>query len=171
MRRRSTLPPLAVLLLAAATTAAAAQEKPPAAPPAAARSPLAIEEVAIDPAAPGAATLCKLRVRVKNGGTRVASRLAFAVTINGQALPVYSNQLSLQHLPPGQVSEVPLYNFWTTETGRPAAPGGKLAVTVSLTEAAWVEVKDEEGVEVQRPLGSVPGLPVSKTLTVVLNKP
>ena len=172
MRRRMPLPPLPLLacLLLFATTAAA-QDPPAATPPPPARSPLAVEVVTIDPAAPGPATLCRLRVKVRNGGARTASRLAFTVAINGQALPVYANQLYLQHLPPGQVTEVPLYNFWTTESGRAAAPDGKLTITVSLAEASWVEVEDDEGVEVSRPLGAVSGLPVSKSLTVVLKKP
>lgn len=151
-----------ICLLAAA--AAGAQPPAPAPPP----SPLALEEVAIEPAAPAADTLCKLRVKVKNGGDRVASRLAFEVTLNGKALPVYANQLYLQNLPPGQVSEVRLYNFWTTETGRPAPADGKLTVEVALKEATWVEVRTEEGVEVSRPLGPVPGLPVTKGLSVQL---
>ncbi len=142
----------------------AAQEAPP--PP----SPLAIEEIAVDPAAPGPDTLCKLRVKVRNGGQQIASRLAFAVKINGQPLPVYANQLYLQNLPPGQASEVRLYNFWTTETSRPVPKDGKLAIEVALKEASWVEVKTEEGVEVSRPLGTVPGLPVAKSLTLTLRK-
>lgn len=169
MRRRTSLSQLACLLLFA--IASAAQDQQAAAPPPPARSPLRIEEVVIDPAAPGPATLCKLRVKVRNGGAQTASRLAFTVSINGRALPVYANQLYLQHLPPGQVTEVPLYNFWTTESGRPAAPDGKVTVAVSVAEASWVDVKDEEGVEVSRPLGAVPGLPVSKSLTVALKKP
>jgi hypothetical protein len=168
MRRRTSLSHLACLLLL--STASAGQDAPAAAPPPPARSPLAVEEVAIDPAAPGPATLCKLRVKVSNGGAQIASRLAFTVALDGQALPVYANQLYLLHVPPGQVAEVPLYNFWTTESGRPAAPDGKLTVMVTLAEASWVEVEDEDGVEVSRPLGAVPGLPVSKSLTVTLKK-
>ncbi|HEX9668804.1 MAG TPA: hypothetical protein VGC93_04905 [Thermoanaerobaculia bacterium] len=155
---------LGICLLAAA--AAGAQPPAPAPPP----SPLALDEVAIEPAAPAADTLCKLRVKVRNGGDRVASRLAFEVKLNGQALPVYANQLYLQNLPPGQVSEVRLYNFWTTESGRPAPADGKLTVEVALKEATWVEVKMEEGVEVSRPLGPVPGLPVAKSFTLQLAK-
>ncbi|HEX5760769.1 MAG TPA: hypothetical protein VF121_16390 [Thermoanaerobaculia bacterium] len=157
---------LAALLLAAAAAAAQPPAEPAAPPP----SPLGLEEVAIEPAAPAVETLCKLRVKVRNGGDRIASRLAFEVKLNGQALPVYARQLYLQNLPAGQVSEVRLYNFWTTESSRPAPKDGKLTVEVALKEATWVEVAMEEGVEVSRPLGPVPGLPVAKALAVQLKK-
>jgi len=166
MRCRRNL--LALLAACALAAGAAAEETPQAAAPAA--SPLSLEELTIEPAAPGPATLCKLRVKVKSGGTQVASRLGFAVKINGQALPVYTNQLYLQNLPPGEVSEVRLYNFWTTETTRPLPKDGKLTVEVALQEASWVENKTEQGVEVSRPLGPVPGLPVAKSLTITLKK-
>jgi hypothetical protein len=157
---------LLAVVLALTAAAAAAQEAPATPPPA----PLAIAEVAIEPAAPGPETLCKLRVKVRNEGPQIASRLAFEVKLNGQPLAVYANQLYLQNLPPGEVSEVRLYNFWTTETGRPLPKDSKLTVEVALKEASWVEVKTEEGVEVSRPLGTVPGLPVAKSLTITLKK-
>jgi hypothetical protein len=165
MRCRRTL--LALLAACALAAAGAADDEPPAAR---ATLPLSLEELTIEPAAPGPATLCKLRVKVRNGGTQVASRLGFAIKINGQALPVYANQLYFQNLPPGEVSEVRLYNFWTTETTRPLPKDGKLTVEVALQEASWVENTTEQGVEVSRPLGPVPGLPVAKSLTVVLKK-
>jgi hypothetical protein len=70
-------------------------------------------------------------------------------------------------LPPEEVTEVRLYNFWTTETGRPAPADGRLAVAVELTEAHWYRIaEDDEGVEVWTPLEPVSGLPSAQTLTV-----
>jgi hypothetical protein len=143
-------------------------------PPPAAKSPLSVEAVEILPADPGPETLCQLRVKIRNGGTRKISALAFAVRLGGLALPVYQHQIYLRRIEPGTTAEVRLFNFWTTEAGRPAplAPkDGRLQVEVSLTEARWVEVKNEGGAEVVTPGGSVPGLPVSAKLTVPLKTP
>jgi hypothetical protein len=148
----------------AATPAAAV----PSNPPAAAKSLLAVESIAILPADPGPDTLCQLRVKVRNGGTRKASALAFAVRVDGVALPVYKHQLYLQQIDPGATAEVRLFNFWTTETGRPLPKDGKLRVEVMLAEGRWVEVKIEGGAEVVTPGGTVAGLPVSTSLTVPL---
>ena len=180
-----------LLLLLCATTGA--QETPPAgvppaeappaeappaeAPPAAeaekeaAPSPLAIEAVAIEPAAPAADTLCQLRVRIKSTAERTISALDFAVAIGGTPLKVYEQQLFLETLPPGEVTEVRLYNFWTTETGRPAPADGKLKLEVTLEEAQWVEITTEDdGTEVWTLGDQVPGLPVAKELVVPLKK-
>lgn len=167
MRRSSSF--ITALLAYALAAAVTAQEKQPqaAAPPA----PLALEEILIEPAAPGPDTLCKVHVKVRNGGRQIASRLAFEVTVNGQALPAYARQLYLQNLPPGEVSEVRLWNFWTTETSRPLPANGKLVVEVVLREASWVDVVTEDGVEVSRPVGAVSGLPVRRSVTVTLRKP
>lgn len=156
---------LALAVLAAAGLAARAAEEKPAAP----ASPLAIEAIEIEPKEPGADTLCRLRVKVRNDGPRHASSLAFAVTVGGHPLSVYRNQLFMYALAPGASTEVRLYNFWTTETGRPAPADGKLAVEVALTEARWLKIgTDAEGVEVWEPLEPVPGLPVRKSLTLAL---
>jgi hypothetical protein len=121
----------------------------------------------VQPGSPGIDTLCQLRVQVRNRGERIASQLAFQVRVNGHELPVYRNQLFMQALPPGEVSEVRLYNFWTTETGRPAPEDGRLRVEVVLTEAHWYSIaEDDDGVEVWSPLEAVPGLPASGTLTL-----
>jgi hypothetical protein len=129
---------------------------------------LAVESIEILPASPGPDTLCQLRVKVKNGGTRKASALAFSVRVNGEPLAVYKHQVYLQQIDPGSTAEVRLFNFWTTETGRPVAKDGKLRLEVALAEARWVEVKSEGGAEVVTPAGDVPGLPVSASLTVPL---
>jgi hypothetical protein len=127
-----------------------------------------VESVEILPASPGPDTLCQLRVKVKNGGTHQASALVFAVRINGESLAVYKHQIYLQQIDPGATAEVHLFNFWTTETGRPIPKDGTLRVEVALAEARWVEVKSEGGAEVVTPVGAVPGLPVSASLTVPL---
>lgn len=154
---------LAASLLVAAPGAAQEEESPP--PP-----PLAIEEVIVEPAAPAADTLCRLRVKVRNRGDKIASRLGFSVRLNGQELGVYSNQLFMYPVPPGAVEEIPLYNFWSTESSRPMPAGGKLKVEVTLTEAVWTKSemeKDDQGeIEVWTPLGAVPGLPVGSSVTL-----
>lgn len=138
----------------------------------AAPSPLVLEAVEITPPEPGVDTLCRLMVKIRNGGGQPASSLHFAVSVAGQELPVYDNQVFMQPLPPEETTEVSLYNFWTTETGRAAPADGKLAVEVTLEEARWLKVeRDEEGVEVWQPLEPVPGLPLSRSVTLNLRKP
>ena len=122
------------------------------------------------PPKPGSDTLCQLRVRVKNGGSRQVSALGFEVKLNGRPLPVYEKQLYLQTIASGAAEEVRLFNFWTTESGRPAPADGKLKVEVALKEAQWVEVKSEGGAEVWKPLGPVEGLPVTAAVTLELKQ-
>lgn len=125
-----------------------------------------IEAVIVEPEKPGPETLCRLQVRLKNAGDRVASQLGFGVEINGQELPVYANQLFYYALEPGATTVMPLYNFWTTETSRPAPADGKLTVTVTLKEAEWMDISvDEEGVETWKPLGPVEELPSRASVT------
>jgi hypothetical protein len=160
----TTAPALSLVLALGAGAAA----PPPAAPPPA--SPLALEALDVQPATPAVDTLCHLTVKVRNNGSQPAASLRFAVSVAGHPLPVYDNQIFMQPLPPGATTEVKLYNFWTTETGRPAPADGKLAVAVSLEEARWLKVeKDADGVEVWQPLDPVPGLPVAKTVTLPLS--
>ncbi len=130
--------------------------------------PLSLEAIEVTPASPGPDTLCQLRIRLKNGGDKIASGLGFAVAVNDQELPVYRNQLFMQAIEPGETAEVRLYNFWTTETGRAMPKDGKLEITVRLTEARWFKIEDQEGTEVWTPIGEVGGLPVSRTHTVAM---
>jgi hypothetical protein len=169
---------LALFLLPLLAAVAAAQEPPseageaPAGDAADTTPRLALTAVAVTPPAPGIDTLCQLRVEIANRGEQPASMLAFRVSLDGQPLPVYANQLYMQELPAGQTSEVRLYNFWTTETGRPAPADGAITVEVVLTEAQWMKIaEDEEGVETWTPLAPVEGLPVSASLTVKLARP
>ena len=157
---------LALAVLTLALPVAHAQEAETAPPP------LSIEEIIVEPSNPGPDTLCKLRVKLGNKGSETASQLAFKVSLNGQELTVYGNQLFMFPVEPGGDNELKLYNFWTTETSRPTLPkDGKLTVEVSLTEARWMKIADdEEGVEVWTPLGDVEGLPVSKSITLDTKK-
>lgn len=130
---------------------------------------LSLEAVEVEPAAPAADTLCRLSVKLRNAGTGTATALGFSVRLGGQELAVYGNQLFMQAVPPGATTEVQLYNFWTTETGRSAPADGKLRVEVRLLEATWVTIeKDEEGTEVWTLGDPVPDLPVAREITVPL---
>jgi len=158
---------LAVLLVLGLTGAVslAAQEA------AAEKPPLAITAVRIEPAAPAADTLCQLRVEVKNAAERPVSALDFGVALGGTPLKVYEKQLFLENLAPGATTEIRLYNFWTTETGRPAPADGKLRVTVTLRAAQWVGITTEDdGTEVWTLGDAVPGLPVAQEIVVPLKK-
>lgn len=165
---RRTLPALLAFLALAGVSALPAQEE--AAAPAAPL--LALEAVEVEAPVPGEPpgpeSLVRLTVAIANRGERIASALAFTVEVAGQELPVYRNQVFLKAVPPGGTTELRLYNFWTGETGRPAPADGKLAVVVTLEEASWMEVADEEGVEVWKPLGAVEGLPVTASTVVAL---
>jgi hypothetical protein len=159
-RRAATLASAALLLALAATSATAApKEGVP-------KAPLSIVKVTVTPPDAAADTLCKLSVDLANGGDRIASQLAFTVKVNGRELPVYKNQLFMQRLDPGKTTTLKLYNFWTSETSRPAAADGKYEVEVSLVAAKWYQIGDDKGTEVWTPLDPVPVLPVSAKATV-----
>ena len=156
----------AAALLAASLVASLATAQEPAPPP------LAIEEIVIEPAAPTATTLCRLRLKLKNSGSEPASMLRFKVTVAGHELP----RLPQPDVPAAARCRtghrgLKLYNFWASETGRPAPADGKMAVEVTLTEAKWMKVgPDASGVETWEPLGSVPCLPLAKSVTVTLKR-
>lgn len=158
---------LAVLLVLGLAVSVAAQDE-------AAKKetpPLALASVRIEPAAPAADTLCQLRVEVANAAERPVSALDFGVALGGTPLKVYEKQLFLENLAPGSTTEIRLYNFWTTETGRPAPADGKLRLTVTLRAAQWVEITTEDdGTEVWTLGDAVPGLPVARELVVPLKK-
>lgn len=133
-------------------------------------SPLVLDALTVTPEKPSVDMLCQLRVKVRNTSNRTITALAFTVTVAGQELAVYRNQLYLQAFPPGATTELRLYNFWTSETGRPAPPDGKLPIRVTLREAQFVTVgKAENGDETWDLGDKVPGLPVTveKTLALV----
>jgi len=173
MSRNNSLVRFALALVVLCSAPAAAQDD------AAAGSQLTVTVVDVQPANPGADTLCRLTVTVANSGDRKASQLGFSVKLNGQELSVYGNQLFMYPVPAGGELEIPLYNFWTTETSRPTMPeGGKYTVEVSLLEAQWMDIsmeketvekagqQVEEDVEVWTPLGAVEDLPSSAEITL-----
>jgi hypothetical protein len=151
--------------------------------PESAASPLRVERLIVTPERPGSDTLCRLVVRLHNGGEKPMYAFAFDVELNGVPLPVYERQLFLQSIPAGKSAEVRLFNFWTTETGRARPADGRLAVEVKVREALWLDVTTEpaaadgerkadepaEPVEVWSPAGEVPGLPVRGSLTLELS--
>lgn len=142
-------------------------------------------ELVVQPTQPGPDTLCTLTVRLRNGGVRPVSALAFEVQIDGRPLPVYEKQVFMTLVPPtadgdAESSEestevrydLRLFNFWTSDSQRPAPAGGKLDVRVRLVEAQWVDVRvEEDGTEVWNLDGPVPGLPLETALTVPLAQP
>jgi hypothetical protein len=154
-------PKLLMLLLPALLLIAGAKSPDPG---------LSLEAVKVDPASPGPDTLCRLAVTLKSSGAKTASALGFRVKIDGRELPVYRNELFFRPVAPGASTEVRLHNFWSNETGRPFPVSGKMTVEVTLAEAQWMDVKTENGAEVWTPTGPVEGLPVSKSVTLTLQK-
>ena len=132
---------------------------------------LTVEKISVEPANPGPDTLCKLRVTLRNAGKEIASQLDFHVSINGQELAVYRNQLFMFPIEPEQTAEIKLYNFWSTETSRSMPKDGKLKIEVSLVGAQWMKIETEEEVEIWKPLGPVDHLPVVGDLTLKMAKP
>jgi hypothetical protein len=154
------IPALLVFSLLLASAAAQGAEPAPV---------LVLEELTVTPDKPRADTLCQLRIQVRNTSDRTVTALAFTVTVAGQELAVYRNQLYLQAFPPGATTELRLYNFWTSETGRPAPQDGKLPVRVTLREARFVTVaKAENGDETWELGDKVPGSPVTVEKTLAL---
>ena len=166
MRRISLVLGVAGALAAGGATAPSfSQESEPQAAAA-----LAITAVRVDPAQPSVDTLCRLKVEIENSDERVATQLGFTVTINGGKLPVYENHLFMFPLSPGAKTDLPLYNFWSTETSRPEPASGKLEIVVTLREARWMNIAMEGDTETWTPLGDVAGLPVSYSITVPMGK-
>lgn len=173
MRPNPLVPALAAclfLLLAAAP--GRAQEAPPGPEVEAPEPLLTLESVSVrgpvEGESPGVDSLARLSVRIANRGEEIASAFAFTVEVAGHELPVYEKQVFLKPVPPGETVELALYNFWTSETGRPAPAGGKLTVEVTLREARWMRRTVKEEVEVWTPLGAVEGLPVTASTVVSL---
>jgi len=152
---------LVLLALAGALPAQESEESSPL---------LEVEAILVEPSDPGPDTLCTLRVKIRNNGTETASQFGFTVTLNGQDLSVYGNQLFMYPVEAGESLEFPLYNFWTTETSRPTPPpDGKLRLEVAIKESQWMKIEMEDEVEVWTPLGAVDGLPVANALTLTMS--
>lgn len=133
---------------------------------------LVLENVKVEPASPGADTLCRLTVTLRNTGERQASAMEFAVKINGRDVRAYKNRLFLQPIAPGATREIRLLNFWSNESGRPLPTDGKLAVEVTLARASWMGKEAKGGADVWTPLGLADGLPLTHSLSLsMMGKP
>jgi hypothetical protein len=121
---------------------------------------VSVDAIMVAPASPGPSALCKLKVRLKNGGTQTVSYFAFKVKIDGQDVPLYKMQLYVVNIDPRTAGELELYNFYS-----PSVPKS-FDVQVTLAEAQWVQVKKEGTAITTTPSGPVAGLPTSDTLSV-----
>jgi CARDB len=171
-RVRLGAPLLAIFILFAAGRATALAQRPPeikSGKSSAERGApvLLLESLAVDPAKPGPKTLCELRARIRNKGGQAATSFLFEVRINGQEQTVYKNHAYMQPIAAGAVGEVQLFNFWTTESGRPP-PNGQLRIEVALKEARWVEVTRHGNATDEKLQGNVEGLPVSAGWAITL---
>jgi CARDB len=146
-----------VLALGSALAASAQQAK---------KQALVLENVKVEPASPGADTLCRLSVTLRNTGDRQASAMEFAVKVNGREVRAYKNRLFLEPIAPGATREIRLLNFWSNESGRPLPADGKLAVEVTLARASWMGREAKGGTEVWTPLGLTDGLPFTHSLSL-----
>jgi hypothetical protein len=108
-------------------------------------------------------TLYQLRVRIRNNGSEPASDLSFQVSVSGQRLAPYLNHNFRTDLPPGKETDVQLYNFWSSETGRPFPADSRLVVEVRLTGARWMGAGDKKPSDVQP-------LPAPFTVTLTSKK-
>lgn len=126
----------------------------------AAAADVGVDAIIVEPASPGPSTLCKLKVRVTNGGTQTVSYLKFNVTIDGQAVPTYLKQLYGINIAPGTAEEVGLYNFYSPSVVKP------FDVQVTLVEAQRVQVQKAGTSTTTTPSGPVAGLPTRASLTV-----
>jgi hypothetical protein len=157
---------LAVAVLALAVLGAPAVALGAEAPPA---PQVVIEKATVTPSEPGADTLCQLHVTLRNRGDKPASELAVTVKVNGHELPAYRPHLFMARLDPGKATELRLFNFWTSETGRPAPADGRYRVEVSLDAARWYTIEQRAAEEVWTPVGIVAGLP--SRISVTAGKP
>ncbi len=141
-----------------------------ASPPATAeKTALAFVELRVVPPQPKVDTLCRFRVFIANRSDRPISALRFAVSIDGEPLRAYDNQVFIETLAPGADTAVDLYNFWTSESERTATAGGSLEIQVRLESARFLERKiDDDGTEHIKLLGAVEGLPIEQTLTLAI---
>ena len=129
-----------------------------------ARGALTIVAVDIQPPHPGPDTLCKLKVRLRNSGSDAASNLSFQVTVNGKRLAPYMNHTFRSFVAPRKDTEVSLYNFWSSEYGRPFPSDGRLVVEVRLTAARWVAPGSTNSATLAGPVDPLPA-PFSVTLS------
>ncbi|HEV8579059.1 MAG TPA: hypothetical protein VGX68_08230 [Thermoanaerobaculia bacterium] len=154
---RSVLTTIAVLALSFAP-AAGAEKKPS----------LTLEAIRVEPASPGPDTLCRLSATVRSTGERPVSALQFMVRLNGRDLAAYKDRIYMQPIEPGAARELHLFNFWSTEAGRPAPADGKLTLQVTFAGAAWMQKEVKDSAEIWTAVGPVDGLPVTKSIVLKL---
>jgi hypothetical protein len=133
-----------------------------------AKPALTLESIKVEPASPAPETLCRLSITLRNAGERPVSALELAVKLNGRPLPAYKDRLFLKAVEPGASREIRLFNFWSTEPGRPAQ--GELTVDVTLARAAWMQKGMSGGAEIWSPAGPVEGLPVTRSVRLTMRK-
>ena len=130
-------------------------------PPYSDRSSLRIVSVDVQPGNPGPDTLCRLQVRIRNTAKVPVSDLAFRVTVNGQRLAAYVNHVFRVVVEPGRDTDLRLYNFWSSETGRPYPADGRLAIEVRVIGARWFDA------QAKQPGKPVEPLPAPFSVTLV----
>ncbi len=117
----------------------------------------------LEPKVPPPGTLCQVWVTLRNDGSHTASWLHFRLRLNGQIIPTYEDDVFMHSLAAGEEQEIRLFNVWSSETGRPPGPQGRLEVELTLEEATWIEIQaaspETDGEEVWTPIGAVAGLP------------
>jgi hypothetical protein len=117
----------------------------------------------VKPASPGPSTLCELKVRLKNAGSRPVSFFSFNVKIDGQEVPTYKTSTYAVNIEPGTTGELALFNFDSPPEAR------AFDVQVTLVEAQWVEVKKQGSSSTTPPSGPVAGLPTGASLSVKMS--
>ena len=152
---------LGILALGSASPQQVATDRPPSS---ADRSLLKIVAVDVQPANPGPDTLCQLRVRLRNSGKESASDLSFQVTVNGVRLGNFINHTFRSILVSGKDTDIPLFNFWSSEYSRPYPHDGRLVIEVRLIGARWVGARSKNADTLAGPVEPLPD-PVSVTLT------
>jgi hypothetical protein len=152
---------LGAVALGTAVASAAAADQPASS---ANRSQLTIVAVDVKPAQPGPDTLCRLHVRLRNAGRDAASDLSFQISVNGQRLAPYLNHTFRSFVAPGKETDLPLFNFWSSEYGRPYPNDGRLVIEVRVTGARWVAAGSTNTGTLAGPVDPLPA-PLSVTLT------
>ena len=60
------------------------------------------------------------------------------MTVNGKRLGNFINHTFMSTLDAGKETDVPLFNFWSSEYSRPYPSDGRLIIEVGLIGARWV---------------------------------
>lgn len=121
---------------------------------------VAVDAILVEPASPAPETLCRLKVRLKNSGTRAVSHFKVRVQIDGKDVPQYDIQSYAVDIDAGATREILLHSFWTSSAAKP------FDIKVELVEAQWVQVKREGTTTSTTPVEPVTGLPVGTSLSV-----